>query len=356
LKVLFAVASWGLGHATRDLVLIRALLAAGHQVTVLSSERALHLLKGELGERCSYLEVRDIPKTLGHTAVSFYLKVSLAMPIFFWTFRHEHRVVREVNRTERFDRIISDSRYGVWLPDVPSYFLLHTLHQIIPGRPYELEKIAEGVQRRLFAGAHKVIVPDQEVDGLAGDLCHHLSCFRREELEYIGILSSVRRRPLETDVDYFITVSGAEPQRSVFERKVLRQARDLKGRVVISLGKPDVPLSVRDDGRVAVHSFMNRSQQEEMLNRARMVVSRSGYTTLMELAELGKRALLVPTVGQSEQEYLGAYHEKLGNMHTVAQSRLVLARDVEAAGEYRGLSLCHRTEDSVRRFLRLIEE
>jgi len=354
-KVLFAVASWGLGHSTRDLVLIRALAGAGHEVTVLSSDRALDLLRGELNGSCNYLELRDIPKPMGRSAFTFYLKMSAAMPLVFWTFRHEHQVVRRLNRVHRFDRIISDSRYGVYLRDVPSYHLLHTLHQIIPGRPRALEKAVERVQQRIFSGARKVIVPDQEENGLAGDLCHRLSCFRRDQLEYIGILSSVRRMPLEPDVDYFVTVSGVEPQRSIFERKVLAQLPELPGRVVVTLGRPDLPHSVSDDGRVAVHSYMNRQMQEEMMNRARLVVSRSGYTTLMELAELGKRALLIPTVGQSEQEYLGAYHERKGTMHCVKLHRLSLAQDALAAEGYSGLGQFHSTEESVQRFLRLLE-
>jgi UDP-N-acetylglucosamine transferase subunit ALG13 len=355
LKVLFAVASWGLGHSTRDLVLIRALASAGHEVTVLSSDRALDLLRGELNGSCKYLELRDIPKPMGRSIVSFYLKMSAAMPLVLWTFRHEHQVVRRLNKTHRFDRIVSDSRYGVYLRDIPSYHLLHTLHQIIHGRPRPLEKAVERMQQRIFSGARKVIVPDQEVNGLAGDLCHRLSCFRRDQLEYIGILSSVSRRPVEQDVDYFITVSGVEPQRSIFERKVLAQAHDLPGRVVVTLGRPDLPLSISDDGRVAIYSYMNRQTQEEMMNRARMVVSRSGYTTLMELAELKKQALLIPTVGQSEQEYLGAYHERQGTMHCVKQHRMSLAQDVQAAECYNGLGHFHSTEESVRRFLQLLE-
>ncbi len=354
MRVLFAVASWGLGHATRDLVLIRALLGAGHQVTVLSTRRAMRLLRGELRDRCSYLDVPDIPSPLSRRPLWFYVKMSLALPLVFWIFWHEHRVTRRLWRTHRFDRIVSDSRYGVFLREIPSYFVVHSLRQIIPGRPRRLETAVELVQQRLLGGATKVLVPDQLENGLAGDLCHNLACFRRNQIEYIGILSSVRRRPVEPDTDYFITVSGAEPQRTIFEEIVLRQAPDLPGRVVIALGKPDVPLSVSDDGRLAVHSFMDRRQQEEMLNRARLVVSRSGYTTLMELAELGKNALLVPTLGQSEQEYLGAYHESLGTMHTVVQSRLVLSRDVEAAEGYRGISVEHPTEETARKFLQLI--
>jgi len=354
LRVLFAVSAWGLGHATRDLVLIRALLSAGHQVSILSTGRALRLLRGELGAACNYINLPDIPIPLSRKALAFYVKMTLSLPMVFWTFQREHQFVHRLCRTQRFDRIVSDSRYGVFMKRIPSFYVVHSLRQIVPGRPKLIELMIERIQYRMFAGARKLIIPDQEENGLAGDLCHDVTFFPRDRLEYIGVLSSVRRREVQPDVDYFISVSGAEPQRSIFEEMVLAQARGLKGRVVIALGKPDIPLTVEDDGRLAVYSFMDRRQQEEMMNRARLVVSRSGYTTLMELAELGKRALLVPTVGQSEQEYLGEYHERLGTMHAVNQNHLSLVRDVDVAEGYRRIPLSHGTEESAARFLEVI--
>ncbi|HEX2922427.1 MAG TPA: glycosyltransferase [Chloroflexota bacterium] len=355
LRVLFAVAAWGLGHATRDLVLIRALLDAGHEVTILSTERALQLLRGELGNRCGYIDVPDIPKPLSRRAFWFYVRMSLSLPLVFWTFRHEHQVVHRLVNRHRFDRIVSDTRYGVYHREIPSFHIVHSLRQIVPGRNRWLELMVERSQQQLLSGGHKLLIPDQKENGLAGELCHNLAAFQESRLEYIGILSSVRKRRLEPDIDYFISVSGAEPQRSIFEEMVLQQIHDLPGRVVVALGRPDLPLSVTDDGRISVHSFMTRLQQEEMMNRARLVVSRSGYTTLMELAELGKRALLVPTVGQSEQEYLGAYHERLGTMHMVTQPQLSLRRDAEAAAGYSGIPLSHSTTETTRRFLALLE-
>jgi UDP-N-acetylglucosamine transferase subunit ALG13 len=350
------VASWGLGHATRDLVLIRALLADGHSVTVMSTREALMLLRSELGASCTPLDVPDIPIPISRTRLLFYLRTSLSIPLMLWSFRREHLIVKKLQRVSPFDRIISDSRIGVPQSDVPSYLVVHGLHQIVPGRPRFLEWFIERGQQIMFRRARKIIVPDQREKGLAGDLCHNLACDWEDRLEYIGVLSGVHRNGAAQDIDYFVTISGPEPQRSILTRTVLEQAGGLKGRVVIALGHPDHPRETSDDGRVAVHAFMNRRQQEEMMNRAGMVICRSGYTTLMELAELGKKALLIPTVGQTEQEYLGAYHESLGNAHCVAQSRLDLARDAAASARYRGLPLVHPTTESARRFLELMQD
>lgn len=353
-QTLFAVHDWGLGHATRDLVLIRGLLAAGHHVTVVSAGRALRLLREELGDRCSFHELRDIPKPLSRRAFWFYVKMSLALPLVFRTFHLERRFVDSLCRSQGFDCIISDSRYGICHRDTPSFYLVHSLRQIIPGRPRLLERLVEFSQKRLLSGAVKIIIPDERAQGLAGDLCHDLACSWDDKLDYIGILSSIRRGTVEQDIDYFISISGAEPQRSIFERIVLSQFRRLPGRVVITLGKPESRMDALTDANAVIHEYMDRAKQQEMMNRARLVISRSGYTTMMELAELGRRALLVPTVGQSEQEYLAAYHERLGHLHGVVQGRLDLVRDTAAAGRYAGLPSFSSTEESVRRFLRAI--
>lgn len=351
MNVLFAVHDWGLGHATRDLLLIRGLLSAGHCVHILSHGRALQLLRMELGDSCAFTDLPDIPKPLGRRATTFYVKMSLALPVVFWTYRQEYKCVRDLCRIHHIDRVISDSRVGAAVPEVPSYQLFHSLRQIIPGRPRLLEQLVEASQKRLFACARKILVPDQEVDGLAGDLCHDLACDWRDRIEYIGILSSVRAMDTDRDIDCFISISGAEPQRSLFEEIVLRQVKDLRGRIVVALGRPEREGSINDDGRFAIHGFMNRRQQEVMLNRARLVVTRSGYTTLMELAEIGGRALLVPTVGQSEQEYLADYHKRMGHCYSVRQQALVLSRDTAIAETYPGLPPMDGTQQSVRRFL-----
>ncbi|MGA8261966.1 MAG: glycosyltransferase [Arenicellales bacterium] len=352
LKCLFAVHDWGLGHATRDLLLIRALVASGHDVTVLSTGRALTLLREELGESCDFIEFPDIPKPLGRTAAAFYIRMSLAMPRVLWLFRRERAFTGHLCRERGFQRVISDSRLGVVSKEVPSYYIYHSLRQIMPAPLRSFGPLVERSQRRLLSDARLTLVPDQEENGIAGDLCHNLACDWAGRVLYLGILSSVQRERVEADVDVFISVSGAEPQRTYFESQVMSQVSRLSGRrVEITLGRPDLPYRCWRHGGATVHTYLDRTGQQALLNRARLVVTRSGYTTLMELAELGKPALLVPTVGQSEQEYLADYHHRQGHAHAVRQSMLDLARDVPVAERTPGLPRVHPTSESVRRFL-----
>ncbi|WP_198034044.1 glycosyltransferase [Acidihalobacter ferrooxydans] len=356
MKYLFAVHDWGLGHATRDLLLIRALLDADHEVTVLTTGRALVLLRQELGERCRYIDYPDIPKPLGRSAFGFYVRMTLSMPAVLRRFRLERAYTRRLCREQNFDCVISDSRMGVVSTQVPSYYIFHSLRQIMPRPLRALSRAVERNQQRLLSSARLVLVPDEEADGgIAGALCHDTDCDWSGRIAYLGILSGVAAQDVETDVDVFVSISGAEPQRGYFEEKILAQVAGLAPRrVVVTLGRPDLPYRCWEHGGATVHTYLDRLQQQALLNRARLVVTRSGYTTLMELAELGKRALLVPTVGQSEQEYLADYHHERGHAHAVRQPQLQLDRDVPLAERTAGLPRVHPTRESIRRFLDIV--
>ena len=94
MRILFAVGSWGLGHATRDLPLIERLLSEGSKVTVVSTDRALTLLKRELGTRCEFMEWPDLPKSLASSAPLSYAKFTLSLPLAYRAIIAEQHQVR----------------------------------------------------------------------------------------------------------------------------------------------------------------------------------------------------------------------------------------------------------------------
>ena len=199
----------------------------------------------------------------------------------------------------------------------------------------------------------KFLVPDDRDNPLSGDLSHNLRFFKDGKVEYLGILSSLRKLEVKEDIDYFISLSGPEPQRTILERKLLKQAPLLKGKVVIALGKPE-EYKEEIKGNIRIISFLDRERQEEIMNRAKLVIARPGYTTLMELAFLGKKALLIPTPGQTEQIYLASYHRSKGNFYSVDQDELDLVRDVERAKQYKGISYEEAGESAVDKFMRTV--
>ncbi|MGH8280047.1 MAG: glycosyltransferase [Gammaproteobacteria bacterium] len=356
-RILYGVYHWGLGHATRSLVLLRALIARGDQITILMQPGAgMQLLQSELGDTVEYYPFRDTPAPFSRYPAVFYLRMSLSIPWVLAGYRREHRLTERLVKERQFDCVVSDSRIGVWSEAVPSYVIFHSIHQIIPGRIRWMEHLVEWGQRRLLRGYTKVLIPDAEAHGgLSGDLGHYpYFDWGAERLEYIGPLSDVSRPGTPQDLDYFFSVSGIEPQRSLFGHQVLAALPHLQGRIVVTLGDPTRKDEVRQIGAATVYGYLNRARQAETLNRAHVVITRSGYTTLMELAELGKRALFVPTPGQSEQEYLARFHHRLGHVYSTTQKKLDIVRDLPRADAAQGLPQA-ASRETVQRFLAILD-
>lgn len=353
-KILVAPLSWGLGHATRDLPIVRRFLADGHEVTILSSGRSLALLKEEVPQ-CRFLELEDYPTPYTRSRW-FVLKFGAFIPRMLRAIHRERVAARAVIEREKSDLVLSDNRFGVRHPRVPSFFLSHQLRFAAPWFLWPFQLTGEFFNRVHHRKFLRVIVPDvaDPERNLSGTLAHKLNWPKRDRYFYAGILSSTQKMDVPEDVDLLVSISGPEPQRTEFEKVVLGQLDTLKdmGRVVVALGKPEVREVRHPAANVEVHGFLNRARQQEMMNRARMIVSRSGYTTVMEIAELGKKALFIPTPGQTEQVYLSAYYEKTGLFHSVTQYRLDLRADLDRARQYPGLGGDQSTTANVDRLFR----
>ncbi|HEY7787367.1 MAG TPA: glycosyltransferase [Casimicrobiaceae bacterium] len=339
-RILFAVHDWGLGHATRSLVLIRALVARGEHVIILMAQSpGLQLLRAELGDACEYHCYADLPKPFSRFPALFYFRMSVATPMVWLRFELEQRLTEKLVRARGIDAVVSDSRLGVWSREVPSYCIFHSLRQIIPGRPAALERLVERAQRHLLRSYRAILVPDTDTDdALAGDLAHRLDFdWGPGRILYLGPLSELGAERTAEDVDYFFSISGVEPHLTMLAERVLAALPLLPGRSVVTLGRPDAAGKSREIGTATVHGYLDRRAQGAMLARARVIVGRSGYTTLMELAGLGKRALFIPTPGQSEQEYLARLHCERGHVFSTTQSALDVASDLRRADAATGL-------------------
>jgi len=352
--VLFGTSAWGLGHATRDLVLMRALLQAGCRLTVVATGSALRVLREELGDRAQFLNWPDMPTSVAATSAGFYAKTVAHIPKILGTWFAEKRRTRALLEQQSIDFIVSDHRYGMVTSRVPCYFMTHSPRYVAPWRDWFMEAVMERFMAQWLGPVRKVLIPDDEVEGLSGDMGHRVRFFPREKLAYLGILSSVRRRTAAQDVDVFISISGPEPQRGLLQEAVLAQVDKLQGRIVVALGVPGGAVPSVGAAHVELHAYLNRTAQEAMMNRSRFIVCRSGYTTLMELAELGKRALLVPTPGQTEQVYLAKTLRERGLFYSVKQRQLDLAADLLQAQQYPGYQPAHLSDLSAQRFLKTV--
>jgi uncharacterized protein (TIGR00661 family) len=337
MKIIYGVCSWGLGHATRSLPVIRKLIEEDNELTIISHDRSLELLKKELGENIEYIDIPDYPMLLSENARQFIAKSVIYWPKFIVGMRSGLKQLTRMLEKRKCDLIISDARYEIYSRKIPSFFISHQMRIMNPLRIKMLESGSEIFNLFFFRRYCSVIVPDYKDDDLSGDLSHNLKRIDEDKIHYVGVLSDFKKRNTKKDIDYLISISGPEPQRSILENKLLSQIDQLEGKIVITLGKSEKKDSKVKEN-VEIHSFLTKEKREEVLNRAKLVVSRSGYSTISDLAAIGAKALMTPTPGQIEQEYLAGYHNKKGTFYSLNQDKINLARDVEIAKKTTGIT------------------
>lgn len=350
MKILYAVLSWGLGHAGRTVPLVQALQKQGHEVTILAHGRSLEFLRREL-KNCKFIDLPDYPAPYTKTGFSI-AKTLLILPLIMSAIRKEKKAVKKILAKEKYDRIISDQRYSVYSKKIPSYFISNQVRFIAPGRMKLAETITEWFNDIWQTKFKKIMVPDFKDNNLTGDLTHNLR-FNNKNIEYLGIVTDIRKKDVKQDIDYYFTISGPEPERTYFEKKIMKQLKQLKGKIVITLAKPEEKF-VKKEGNVTIYSFVDRKKQEEIMNRAKIVITRAGFTTITELVELEKKALLIPTKGQTEQEYLAYINTTNKNFYSVKQEKLNLETDLLFAEQARGFKPEHKSEESIKKFLEIV--
>jgi uncharacterized protein (TIGR00661 family) len=353
MKVLFGLCAWGIGHATRSLPLIKKLISEGNEVTIATSGRALRLLKNELGKQVKYITFPAFPNPYTHTKF-FVLKFSLYLPSIIAAISRERLKVSKLVSKYGYDMIISDHAYGFNSKKIPSYLIIHQIRFILPRKLRKVETFTETFNKLITQGFSKVLILDFEKKGLSGDLSHNLNLFNKKKICYMGPTSSFERKSVKKDIDYLISISGPEPQRTIFEEKVLEQIQYLKGKIVVTTGKPEKK-SKKVKGNVTIYNYLTSEERENLLSRAKMVISRSGYSTVCDVAEVGAKAFFIPTPQQTEQEYLAKYLEEKGWFYSKSQADFNLVKDLKKAEKFSSYPKKDFTRKSVKTFMKIIK-
>jgi len=319
-RILVAPLDWGLGHATRCIPVIEQLLERDARPVLGADGAPLALLRDAFPQlphvRVPGVEVRYA------RGRSQALTLAAQFPAMLRSVRAEQRLFMDLRRTLALDAVISDQRFGLHAPGLPSVLITH---QVFPFTP-----LAQGLLRRYnlrhLERFHRCWVPDHAAaPGLAGALSHGPGLPRNAR--YIGPLSRMapqRATPPAEAYRIVAVISGPEPQRTLLEEALLRQLQHIEGRHLLVRG---VPAAAVDEqlGNVRRIGHLGAASLAGALLQAELIVSRTGYTTLMDLEGLGRRALLVPTPGQPEQEYLGRVHGHSGRHAVQAQHQLDVA-------------------------------
>jgi uncharacterized protein (TIGR00661 family) len=298
-NILVAPLNWGLGHATRCIPIIRALIDHDFNPILASDGVALEMLRKEFPD-LQTLELPSYQIEYAKNGKNFKWKMIQNSPKMISAILEEKKIVKNWVTEYNLSGIISDNRLGVRSKQIPSVFITHQLNVLTGNTSWITTKLHQNIVRKFT----ECWVPDfKEKPNLTGKL-GHLKVDSNLNLKYIGPLSRLKARYLREKYQLMILLSGPEPQRTMLEEKLTIEVTKFKGNVIFIKGLIENEQKMEQIGDVTFVNFMNSQELETTFNESEIVLCRSGYTTIMDLAKLGKKAFFIPTPGQFEQEYL----------------------------------------------------
>lgn len=330
-RILIAPLNWGLGHVTRCIPIIEILLAQGAEVILASDGGALRLLKQEYPALPAFklpaYEVR-------YGSRSMVWNMAWQLPRIGRAVRREYGELQKLVKAQQIDIVISDNRYGCYSPATHNIFLTHQLNIQMPNRL--LDFFVAQANKQLLQRFDEIWVPDlPSLPNLSGDLSHPAPL---SKVHYLGLLSRMRHYECPRRYDIAIVLSGPEPQRSYLENQIRAQLSNLSALSILLVQGVMKEQKQEVENGLETVSYLTSSALNEAMLSADLIICRPGYSSLMDLAMLRRKALLIPTPGQTEQEYLAKHLQSQGLFYAVAQKELDLAKAVEKAKTYPGFT------------------
>jgi predicted glycosyltransferase len=324
-NILICPLEWGLGHAGRMIPMAKKLQAMNAKIFIGAGEEHLSLFRKELQE-ITYI---NFPGFMPGYSRIFpqYLTLFLKIPLLFYHIIREHISISKIIRDYGIDILISDNRFGLWNRKIKTVYITHM--PLIPfPKPFSfLEFIGVILHRTIIKKYSYCFIPDLPGStNVSGRLSHDIKL--PENVRYIGILSrfsNLSSNVPESSADSHLTaviLSGPEPQKSILKNKLTQILKKTGGKAVILEGHPGRNREVVKSGDITFYNHLPALEMMEIIKGSERIITRSGYSTIMELISLNCSALIIPTVGQPEQEYLAEYLSSKGWFSTISQRDL----------------------------------
>lgn len=309
-RILIAALDWGMGHATRCVPIIRRLQNQGYEVILASAGSAKKFFESYFPE----LTVIEKPayNITYSSKSSMTARMLQLIPSIIRTIYLEHRWLKKVIRQYKISEVISDNCYGLWNKKIHSTFMTHQLRVKCPEKLKFLEYYLHRIVLYFISKYDECYIPDVEgPKNYSGSLSHIEKL--PANAKFIGLQSRFQEKTAHASTpkfDLVILLSGPEPQRTILENKCLNQLKETDVKVCIIRGKPGSEAMINIRENITWHNHLPDNELKSVLQSAKKVVCRSGYSTIMDLVALNVKALLVPTPGQTEQEYLAQHNCK----------------------------------------------
>ena len=255
-----------------------------------------------------------------------YLILLLKTPVLVYHIILEHYRLKKIIHDHSVDIVISDNRFGLWNRRIKTVYVTHQLLIPMPKLFAWLEFTGVIFHRMVISRYSLCFIPDLPGElNVSGRLTHSVKLPRNARFigilsRFTGLPSSVNDNPVSLR-HITVILSGPEPQRGILEQKLTDILKDKGYPAVILGGNPGKPADMILNGNIIYFNHLPGPAMKEVITRSESIITRSGYTAIMELISLNCSALLIPTPGQTEQEYLARYLAEKGWFATISQRK-----------------------------------
>jgi uncharacterized protein (TIGR00661 family) len=332
LRILVAPLDWGLGHATRCIPVIKELLGQECDVWLAGEGSQQNLLQQEF-PNLPFLALDGYKIKYSRSSIGMMGRIFLQINNILKAIKRENAWLKKQVEEYEFDAVISDNRYGLYYPSIPCIFITHQL-QIKSPLGKLTEKILQKWNYRFINRFAECWVPDEERgNSLAGELSQPEKK-PAVPVKYIGSLSRFNRlKTVEKKGHLLIILSGPEPQRSILENKIIDEVSQYNGTATVVRGLPDSSFFIPSTNMIRFYNHLPAEDMGKEMGQAEYVISRCGYSTVMDLVQLQKKSILIPTPGQTEQEYLANYLSRKQIICSIPQKGFSLTAALQKAAQ-----------------------
>ncbi|MFK5889548.1 MAG: glycosyltransferase [Flavobacteriaceae bacterium] len=302
-KVLITPLNWGLGHATRCIPIINALIKSNFIPIIASDGEALTLLQKEF-PKLKFFKLPSYNITYPRNSKFFLIHFLLKILHFRKIFKTENRLVKDIVKAENIVGIVSDNRFGCYHPDIKSVYITHQL-KVLAGL---FTFLTSKIHQKIIKNFDTCWVPDDENHTYSGELSK--VSLHKIKINYLGVLSRFKYQEATLKYDYLILISGPEPERSRLENLMINTFKNTSKKVLLVQGKVETNQKIRCQNDIDIFNYMTQNQLQQTIAESKVVIARSGYSTVMDLAVMGRKAFFIPTPGQTEQLYLAKNLER----------------------------------------------
>ncbi len=319
-KILFCPLNWGLGHASRMIPLIESFVNAGHNVVIGGNGVAFELLKKRFPNLVS-IYIDGVTIKYGKKR-AFNINFILKIPLMLLSVAKEHYSLKKIQKKEKFDIIISDNRPGLFHKKVLSVYITHQLNIYFSEKFSFLNKFASVCHQFVISKYSVCWIPDYaEPYSLSGKLSG--GAYKKKGVSRIGVLSRFMNKkingPVVKNIDFLCIISGVPPQREIFENIIINKFRDSNLKTVIIRGLPEDKHNKQSISGIRFYNHLDDENFMKLCFQSKNIICRSGYSTIMDLAAIKRKAVLVPTPGQYEQEYIASHLKENFGFRTYSQ-------------------------------------